>query len=113
MIDWHSFINKFFFNRDECVWFAIQKGLDATRSTIRYFKHNNMEHLEELLSDGTNKKELNPRRRAFLIVEAIYLNTGEMCPLKRVVELARKYKLRIILDESLSIGVSFVCNSKR
>ncbi|CAG9794080.1 unnamed protein product [Diatraea saccharalis] len=89
---------------DECVWFAIQKGLDGSRSTIRYFKHNNMEHLEKLLSEAAKKRELNPRRRAFLIAEAIYFNTGEMCPLKRLVELARQYKLRIILDESLSIG---------
>lgn len=65
-----------------------------------------MDNLEEMLSAATKKKELNPRRRAFLVAEAIYYNTGEMCPLKKIVELARKYKLRIILDESLSIGVS-------
>lgn len=90
---------------DEKVWFAIQKGLDASRSTIQYFKHNNMDHLEELLVEASRKKQLNPRRRAFIIAEAIYMNTGEMCPLKRLVELARRFKLRIILDESLSIGV--------
>ncbi|KAJ8713730.1 hypothetical protein PYW07_014100 [Mythimna separata] len=90
---------------DECVWFAIQKGIDASRSTVRYFKHNNMDDLEEMLAEAQRKRELNPRRRAFLIAEAIYFNTGEVCPLKRFVQLARKYKLRIILDESLSIGV--------
>uniref|UniRef100_A0A2A4IZV7 Serine palmitoyltransferase 1 n=1 Tax=Heliothis virescens TaxID=7102 RepID=A0A2A4IZV7_HELVI len=90
---------------DECVWFAIQKGIEASRSTARYFKHNDMDHLEQLLAEAQKKKELNPRRRAFLIAEAIYFNTGEMCPLKRLVQLARKYKLRIILDESLTIGV--------
>ncbi|XP_026762497.1 serine palmitoyltransferase 1 [Galleria mellonella] len=90
---------------DESVWFAIQKGIDAARSTVQYFNHNDMDHLEELLSEALKKKELNPRRRAFVIAEAIYMNTGEMCPLKRLVELARRYKLRIMLDESLSIGV--------
>ncbi|KAF9791520.1 hypothetical protein SFRURICE_003216 [Spodoptera frugiperda] len=90
---------------DECVWFAIQKGLDASRSTVRFFKHNDMDHLEKLLSEAQQKKELNSRRRAFIIAEGIYFNTGEMCPLKRLVQLARKYKLRIILDESLTIGV--------
>ncbi|CAH0584544.1 unnamed protein product [Chrysodeixis includens] len=90
---------------DECVWFAIQKGIDASRSTVRYFKHNNADHLEEMLAEAQKKNELNPRRRAFLIAEAIYFNTGEMAPLKRLVQLARKYKLRIILDESLTIGV--------
>lgn len=88
------------------MWFAIQKGIDASRSTVHYFKHNNADHLEELLAEAKKKNELNSRRRAFLIAEAIYFNTGEMCPLKRLVQLARKYKLRIILDESLTIGVS-------
>lgn len=90
---------------DEHVWFAIQKGIDASRSKVYYFKHNNMEHLEELITEASKKKELNQKRRVFLIVEAIYFNTGEMCPLQQVVSLARKYKIRIILDESLSIGV--------
>ncbi|CAH2090747.1 unnamed protein product [Euphydryas editha] len=90
---------------DEKVWFAIQKGLDASRSTIRYFKHNDMNDLEHLLEEATAKKELNPKRRAFLIAEAIYFNTGKMCPLRKLVELARRFKLRIILDESLTIGV--------
>ncbi|XP_050351734.1 serine palmitoyltransferase 1 [Nymphalis io] len=90
---------------DEKVWFAIQKGIDAARSTVRYFKHNDMNDLERLLEEAATKKELNPKRRAFLIAEAIYFNTGKMCPLRKLVELARRFKLRIILDESLTIGV--------
>ncbi|CAH0730059.1 unnamed protein product, partial [Brenthis ino] len=90
---------------DERVWFAIQKGIDAARSTVRYFKHNDMSDLERLLEQALQKKELNPKRRAFLIAEAIYFNTGKMCPLRKLVELARRYKLRIMLDESLTIGV--------
>ncbi|XP_041986689.1 serine palmitoyltransferase 1 [Aricia agestis] len=90
---------------DEKVWFAIQKGIDASRSTVTYFKHNDMQDLERLLEDAKQKKKLNPKRRAFLIAEAIYYNTGTMCPLRSLVELARRFKLRIILDESLTIGV--------
>lgn len=90
---------------DEKVWFAIQKGIDASRSTVRYFKHNDMDDLERLLVEASQKKELNPKRRAFLVAEAIYFNTGKMCPLRKLVELARRFKLRIILDESLTIGV--------
>ena len=35
--------------RDENVGFAVQKGLTASRSHIRWFRHNDMEHLESLL----------------------------------------------------------------
>ncbi|XP_068618392.1 serine palmitoyltransferase 1 [Battus philenor] len=90
---------------DKAIWFAIQKGIEASRSEVRYFEHNDAKDLERLLEEASQKKQLNPKRRAFLVVEAIYFNTGEMCPLKQVVELARRYKLRIILDESLTIGV--------
>lgn len=33
------------------------------------------------------------------------MNTGEMCPLNEAVELRKKYKLRLFLDESISFGV--------
>lgn len=88
--------------------FSIQKGLDASRSRVIYFKHNDMADLERLLrvQDAFDKR--NPKKasriRRFLIVEAIYMNTGEMCPLNELVELRKKYKLRLILDEGVSFG---------
>ena len=36
---------------DECVCFVVQKGLIASRSKIRYFKHNDMEDLQRLLEE--------------------------------------------------------------
>jgi hypothetical protein len=38
------------------------------------------------------------------VVEGIYLNTGDMCPLEKMVELKRRYKLRLFIDESISFG---------
>ncbi|XP_071438670.1 serine palmitoyltransferase 1 isoform X2 [Hetaerina americana] len=87
---------------DECVNFAIQKGLDASRSTIRFYKHNSMEDLERLLEEQKPKKAKATRR--FLVVEGIYMNTGSIAPLPKLIELRKKYKLRIFIDESLSFG---------
>ncbi|XP_014214560.1 serine palmitoyltransferase 1 [Copidosoma floridanum] len=93
---------------DEQVNFSIQKGLDAARSNIKYFKHNDVKDLENLLETyvGSTKVKSNKveRRRKFLIVEGIYMNTGMVCPLPQLVALSRKYKLRIFVDESISIG---------
>lgn len=36
---------------DEGVSFAIQKGVQISRSIIRTFKHNDMEDLERVLND--------------------------------------------------------------
>lgn len=37
--------------RDEAACFSIQKGLQASRSFVKYFKHNDMEDLERLLKE--------------------------------------------------------------
>lgn len=93
---------------DEAVNFAIQKGLDGSRSKIVFFKHNDMQDLEEKLIEQAKLDGKNPgkaaKTRKFLIAEGIYMNTGEICPLRELVELRKKYKLRMILDESISFG---------
>lgn len=98
----------FDFFRDEAVNFSIQKGLDAARSRIVYFKHNDPKDLEEKLEAQAREDRKNPRKaaktRRFLVAEGIYLNTGELCPLKELVELRKKFKLRMFLDESISFG---------
>lgn len=47
-------------------------------------------------------KSLN---RRFIVVEGIYQNYGDIAPLKKLIALRDKYKYRIIVDESLSVGV--------
>lgn len=94
---------------DEYVNFAIQKGLDGSRSRIVYYKHNDVADLERLLKEQEVEDKRNPKKasrtRRFLVAEAIYMNTGEICPLPELVELRKRYKLRMFLDESLSFGV--------
>lgn len=93
---------------DEAVNFSIQKGLDASRSNVCYFKHNDISHLESLLEEQRCLDQKNPKKaariRRFLIVEGIYLNTGVICNLPELVRLRREYKLRLLLDESVSFG---------
>lgn len=88
--------------------FAVQKGLDASRSRIVFFKHNNMGDLEEKLIEQQKLDVKNPKKAAktkrFIVAEGIYMNTGEMCPLDELVKLRSKYKLRLFLDESVSFG---------
>ncbi|KAJ9599396.1 hypothetical protein L9F63_010158 [Diploptera punctata] len=93
---------------DENVNFAIQKGLDASRSKVKFFKHNDMEDLENLLMEQAELDVKNPRKaqvtRRFLVVEGIYMNSGDICPLPKLVELRKKYKLRIFIDENISFA---------
>ena len=50
---------------DEGVCFPIQKGIIASRSKIKYFKHNDMVDLERLLEEQKklDEKVTGPARR--------------------------------------------------
>lgn len=92
---------------DSQVNFAIQKGLDASRGNVQYFEHNNVQDLHKLLMKQAEAEKQRPKKtrtKRFLIVEGIYMNTGNICPLPELLELCKKYKLRIFIDESISFG---------
>lgn len=42
-------------NSDKDVCFAIQKGVEVSRSKVMWFEHNNMEDLERLLKEQQEK----------------------------------------------------------
>ncbi|VUZ48138.1 unnamed protein product [Hymenolepis diminuta] len=94
---------------DDGVSQAVREGLIASRSTIRFFRHNDIDHLEELMRGQEAEDLLDPSRasqiRRFLVVEGLYLDYGDICPLPQLVDLKYKYKVRIIMDESISFGV--------
>lgn len=93
---------------DEGVHFAIQKGLNASRSVIKFFKHNDLDDLERVLKEQEAEDLRNPKKakvtRRFLVVEGLYLNHGDICNLPKMVEWKYKYKYRIFIDESVSFG---------
>uniref|UniRef100_A0A915Q0E2 Serine palmitoyltransferase 1 n=1 Tax=Setaria digitata TaxID=48799 RepID=A0A915Q0E2_9BILA len=94
---------------DKGVNFAIQKGLEASRSRIEWFNHNDVNDLERLLIEQAERDRKFPRlaskTRRFMVVEGLYMNSGDLCPLPELIALKWKYKVRIFIDESLSIGV--------
>ena len=40
----------------------------------------------------------------FLMLEGLYINSGEICPLREMIALRQQYKLRIFLDETCAYG---------
>lgn len=94
---------------DEGVNYAIQKGCNLSRAKVLYFKHNDMQDLERILAgvlhDDKTKNKAKPLNRRFLIVEGIYANYGDVCLLDQVYDLKEKYKFRLVVDESHSLGV--------
>jgi len=94
---------------DEQSNFAIQQGAKASRSKIHWYRHNDMEHLKELLDAQAECEAKNPRKakvtRKIIIAEGICQNTGTIAQLKTMIDFKYKYKVRVFLDESNSFGV--------
>lgn len=91
---------------DRGVNFAIQKGLQISRCTVRWYDHNSMESLQHVLEsvEKERRKKNWPLTRRFIVTEGIFDHDGAMSDLPKLVELKQKYKYRLILDESVSFG---------
>ncbi|KAH9983383.1 serine palmitoyltransferase [Russula compacta] len=91
---------------DRGVNFTIQKGLQISRSTIRWFDHNDLKSLEDVLQsiEKERRKRRGPITRRFIITEGIFEKNGAISDLPKLIELKHKYKYRLILDESISFG---------
>ncbi|KDQ09539.1 hypothetical protein BOTBODRAFT_137657 [Botryobasidium botryosum FD-172 SS1] len=92
---------------DRGVNFAIQKGIQISRSTVRWYDHNDPNSLEEVLESVAKemKKKRLPLTRRFIVTEGIFQNDGAMVDLPKLIKLKLKHKYRLILDESFSFGV--------
>ncbi|KAH8980688.1 serine palmitoyltransferase [Lactarius akahatsu] len=91
---------------DRGINFAIQKGLQISRSTVRWFDHNDLKNLEDVLLsvEKERRKRRGPLTRRFIVTEGIFEKDGAMVDLPKLIELKHKYKYRLILDESISFG---------
>lgn len=94
---------------DEALNFSLMSGVQLSRANVKTFKHNDMQHLEHILKEVTENDATNPAlqksQRRIIIIEGIYQNIGDVCPLDKVIELKDKYLFRVMLDESFSLGV--------
>lgn len=91
---------------DRGVNYSIQKGIQISRSTVRWYEHNSLASLarvlESITRDDVGRKR--PLTRRFIITEGIFENDGQLCDLGAIVALAKQHKFRILLDEGLSFG---------
>jgi serine palmitoyltransferase len=72
---------------DRGVNFAIHKGLQISRSTIKYYAHGDMKDLERVLmqAEREQKRKGGKLTRKFIVTEGIFENDGMMVDLPRVV----------------------------
>lgn len=70
---------------DEAANFSIRKGCQISRSTIRYYKHNNMEDLERVLQKVVKEQAKKPLTRRFIVTEGLSETVGDCTDLPKLV----------------------------
>nr|WCZ58475.1 serine palmitoyltransferase 1 [Andalucia godoyi] len=91
---------------DKGLSMAVQVGCELSRSHLTFFEHNDVNSLIAALT-AVNKsisKKHQASVRKYIVIEGLYANSGDIAPLKRIVELGREYKFRVIMDDSFGIG---------
>jgi len=74
---------------DRGINFTIQKGIEISRSTIRWFEHNDLNSLEEVLIslEKERKRRRGPLTRRFIVTEGIFQSDGAMVDLPKLVSM--------------------------
>lgn len=83
---------------------AVEEGCSLCRANLSTYLHRNMEDLERVLQEVVRKDSKNGPHRRLIVTEGVFANTGSICPLREIKQLADKYKFRILLDDSYGFG---------
>ncbi|GLB41152.1 putative aminotransferase class I and II [Lyophyllum shimeji] len=92
---------------DELNHASIRFGTRLSGAHVRMFKHNDMGSLESLLREVISQgqpKTHRPWKKILLIVEGLYSMEGTLLNLPGILELKKKYKFYLWVDEAHSIG---------
>ncbi len=78
---------------------SIIDGCRLSFGTVRKFRHNDINHLEKLVQeDGEEPGKL-------VVIDGVFSMEGDIFELPSLVDLAKKYNLKIMVDDAHGIGV--------
>jgi len=77
---------------------SIIDGCRLTYGSVKKYRHNDMADLERVLQEHADKKKL-------IIVDGVFSMEGDIVNLPKVVELAKAYGARIMVDDAHGVGV--------
>lgn len=84
---------------DKMIHASIVDACRLSYGNVHKFKHNDMEDLEEKLSS------LETEIGKLIVVDGVFSMEGDLANLPAIVELAKKYKAKVMVDDAHGIGV--------
>ncbi|WFD26110.1 serine C-palmitoyltransferase [Malassezia nana] len=92
---------------DELNHTSLRAGVRMSGASIRTFKHGNIANLEALLRECISQgqpRTHRPWKKIVLLIEGLYSMEGTIVDLPRVLQLKRRYRFYLYVDEAHSIG---------
>lgn len=77
---------------------SLVDGVRLSGARKVYFKHNDMNHLEDLLKKSTEKRRM-------IITESLFSMDGDVAPMPDLLELSKKYSALLYVDDAHALGV--------
>lgn len=77
---------------------SIIDGCRLSFGEMRRFRHNDMEHLDQVLGSLEDKAKL-------VVVDGVFSMGGDIAPLPQIVALCKKHGARLMVDDAHSLGV--------
>jgi 8-amino-7-oxononanoate synthase len=78
---------------------SIIDGCRMSGAEIKRFKHNDMADLEKVL------KSIDKKKGKLIMVDGVFSMEGDIAPLPDILEVAKKYNARVIVDDAHATGV--------
>ena len=78
---------------------SIVDGVRLSQGTMKRFRHNDMRHLERVLSG------LPEDAGKMVVVDGVFSMSGDIAPLDEIVALCQRYGARLYVDDAHSLGV--------
>lgn len=86
---------------------SIYDGMKLSYAEVVRYKHNDMKDLENKIIKTKAQLEKNNQDKGMIIItDGVFSMTGDVADLPSIVKLAKKYNIRVMVDDAHGLGVT-------